>query len=366
MVEPRIGKLAELAVGYSLGVKPEEHIGIQTYTIAEPLALSLYADILRAGAYPRMMITLDDQEEVFFSIASDEQLEHVSPFTEFEVKNLDRITSILSSSNLKALSGVDPAKMARRNAAQANLASTFVERFVSNGRYLALPYPTKAMAQEAGMGFFDYEDFVYTACGLNRDDPVEYWRKKSREQGRLVGILNEIEEFRVLGEDTDLTLSTKGRTWENCDGHMNMPDGEVCTSPVEKSVEGRIRFTYPGIFQGKEIEDISLTFRGGEVVESSASKGEDLLESMLQVDEGSRRVGEFAIGTNEDITRFTKEMLFDEKLGHTIHMALGSALPSSGGENLSGIHWDILKDMREGGKIYGGGKLIYQEGKFLI
>ncbi|MBU7004455.1 MAG: aminopeptidase, partial [Theionarchaea archaeon] len=353
--------------GYSLDANRGEHIGIQASTIAGPLALALYAEALRRGAYPKMMVSFDDQEEVYFSIASDEQLEHISPFTEFEIKNLDKIISVFGSHNLKALTNVDPGKLAKRNAAQAPLMSIFVERFISDsGHYVVLPYPTSAMAQEAGMGLIEYEDFVYTSCNVDKDDPVKYWIRKSEEQQRLVGILNDIDVFRVVGEDTDLTLSTKGRTWENCDGHLNLPDGEVCTTPVEKSVEGHIRFTYPGIFQGREIEDISLTFKDGDVVEASASKGEDLLLSMVKVDEGSKRVGEFAIGTNEDITRFTKNMLFDEKLGHTMHMALGAGLPSSGGENKSGIHWDILKDMSTGGKIYGDGKLIYKEGRFLI
>jgi aminopeptidase len=367
MADPRIQRLAKLALGYSLDVKPGEEIGIQTSAIAGPLALELYAETLRRGAYPRVMISLDDQEEVFYSIASDEQLEHISPFTEFEIKNLDKIISVYSSHNLKALSNVDPEKQAKRYAAQAPLISVLMERYLSEwGRYLALPYPTSAMAQEAGMGVLEYEDLTYSACNVDKENPTEYWKKKSLEQDRLAKILNKIGTVRVVGEDTDLSLSTQGRTWENCDGHANLPDGEICTSPVEDTAEGRIRFTYPGVFQGREIEDISLTFKAGEVVEASAAKGEDLLQHMLKVDEGSRRLGEFAIGTNDDITRFTKNMLFDEKLANTIHLAIGTGLPTSGGENQSAIHWDILKDMRQGGKIFGDGKLIYEEGRFLI
>jgi aminopeptidase len=161
-------------------------------------------------------------------------------------------------------------------------------------------------------------------------------------------------------------MCIRGRPWSNCDGRMNLPDGEICTSPVESSVQGKIRFSYPGIFQGREIEDITLTFRGGKVVEFSAAKGEDLVEAVLSIDEGASMVGEIGVGTNEGISRFTKNMLFDEKLLNTIHLALGSALPMCGGTNESGIHWDILKDMRSGGKIWGDGQLIYEDGAFRI
>jgi len=227
-----------------------------------------------------------------------------------------------------------------------------------------LPYPTPAMAQESEMGMREHEDFTYGACHVDEPDPIHFWQRVSREQAKVVEQLDKLEELRIVGDDTDLKMCIKDRPWSNCDGRMNLPDGEICTSPVESSVQGKIRFTYPGIFQGKEIEDISLTFRDGKVVEYSAAKGEDLVRAVLSIDEGASMVGEIGIGTNEGISKFTKNMLFDEKLVNTIHLALGSALPMCGGTNESGIHWDILKDMREGGKIWGDGQLIYEDGAF--
>jgi len=210
----------------------------------------------------------------------------------------------------------------------------------------------------------EYEDFVYSSCLVDRDDPTAEWMKIRKEQEKICTFLNKASEIHVVGEDTDLTYNVKGRKWINCCGEKNMPDGEVFTGPVENSVNGTIRFTYPGLYQGKEVEDIRLTFKDGRVVKASAAKGEDLLKELLKV-EGADRLGETAIGTNYGITRFTKDMLFDEKMGGTIHMAIGRAIPESGGVNKSAIHWDILKDMKKGGEIYADGKLFHKDGKFL-
>lgn len=367
MDDPRIRKLAALAVDYCLDVEPGNTVGIQGESIAEPMALSLFAEVLRKGAHPHVMMSMKGQEEVFYSLATEEHLSTVSPFRKFEVENLDRMITIMSSSNLKALTNVDPEKQAKHNAAYGELFRTYMERFASqNGRLVILPFPTAAMAQEAQMGTQEYEDFVYSACHVDQPDPMAAWRAISAEQQRLVDVLDHVDKLRIVGEGTDLEMSLKGRTWMNCDGHINMPDGEVCTSPVEDSVKGSIRFTYPGIFQGKEIEDVQLVFDGGEVAEYSARKGEELLEAILSVDGGSKRTGEVAIGTNENIKTFTKNILFDEKLGHTIHLAVGAGLPMCGGKNQSAIHWDLLKDMRDGGRILADGKEICRDGEILI
>jgi aminopeptidase len=230
-----------------------------------------------------------------------------------------------------------------------------------------MPYPTEAFAQEAEMSLFEYQDFVAKACFLDKKDPVKEWKELSRTQENAVKHLNKARNMRFVGEDTDLRMNVEGRRWFNCDGHVNMPDGEVFTSPIENSAEGQIRFTYPGIEMGREVEDITLTFKSGEVVRARAKKGEDFLKEMIKTDDGAKRIGEIAVGTNTGIDRFTKNMLFDEKMGHCIHLALGfSPLPQQiGGKNQSSIHWDLLKDMRNGG-IYADNELIYQKGKFML
>jgi aminopeptidase len=360
-------RLAELATGYCIEVNEGETVGIQAPTVAEPLVAEMYSEIIKKGAHCHVMMTFSDKEEIFYSLAADDQLTHVSPFSKYEIENLDRIIQVFSSTNLKELSSVDPQSQAKRNAAHGPLFELFKDRFVSeNGRLVILPYPTPSMAQEAEMGAREYADFVYSACHVDQPDPIESWKEVSRRQDEIVARLNNIREMRFVNEVTDLSVSLEGRTWMNCDGHINMPDGEVCTSPVEDSVEGEIGFTYPGIFQGREVRGVRLEFEKGNVTQSSATKGQDLLEAILTVDEGAKRVGEVAIGTNEQIDRFTKNILFDEKLGHTMHLAIGGSLPMCGGENKSGIHWDLITDMKNGGKVYGDGELIYSDGKFLI
>lgn len=216
------------------------------------------------------------------------------------------------------------------------------------------------------MSLMEYEEFVYKACFLDKEDPVAAWRELSRNQEKVVSFLQGKSELHILGEDTDLTVSVKGRTWVNSDGRRNFPSGEVFTSPVETSAEGRIRFTYPGIYMGKEVEDITLTFEKGQAVEASAQKGDDLLQEMLNTDEGARRLGEVAIGTNYGITQFTKNILFDEKIGGTMHLAVGRSLPDAGGQNNSAIHWDLIKDMKRDSQIYADGELFYENGVFVF
>ncbi len=232
-------------------------------------------------------------------------------------------------------------------------------------KWVGLPYPINAQAQEAAMSLAEYEDFVYSSCLVDNEDPIVEWKKIHKQQEKICEFLNQVNEIHIKGEDTDLTFNVKDRKWENCDGKFNMPDGEICTAPIENSANGTIRFTFPGIYSGREIEDIKLKFRDGKVVEASAAKGDELLQQILKI-EGADRIGEAAIGTNYGITRFTKNMLFDEKMGETIHMALGASFPEHGGLNKSAIHWDILKDMKKDGEIYADEKLFYKNGKFLI
>jgi aminopeptidase len=215
------------------------------------------------------------------------------------------------------------------------------------------------------MALAEYEDFVYGAGRLDRRDPVGEWKKVAARQARLCRFLGRRKTIRIVGRDTDLSFRVAGRKWINCDGRRNFPDGEVFTSPLEDSAEGRIRYSFPAVYSGKEVENVRLVFRAGKVVEARADKGEDLLRSMLDTDAGSRFVGELAFGTNYGVTRFTRNTLFDEKIGGTVHVALGAALPESGGRNRSGIHWDMVCDTRKGFTVYGDGKPIMKDGKWL-
>ena len=214
------------------------------------------------------------------------------------------------------------------------------------------------------MSLDEYSEFVFSCMNLNEEDPIQFWKKFSANQDKLCDRLKSVKEMRYVGQDTDLKFRCEGRKWINCDGRLNFPDGEVFTGPNEDSVEGTIRFTYPGIFQGQEIEVNFLRYEKGKIIEAHAAKGEALLLKLLDTDEGARYAGEIAIGTNENINRFTKNMLFDEKMGGTVHLAIGRSIPLSGGKNVSAIHWDMLKDMRDGGEIYADGQLIYRDGHF--
>jgi len=311
-----------------------------------------------------MQLTIDGLDELFFAHGSEEQLTFVSPFTKFFMSEIDGIVRIFAETNLKSLSGVPPEKIKKRQASQREIVDLYSKHLKIGGLSI-IPYPTQAFAQEAEMSLFEYEDFVAKACFLDKPDPVKEWKSLSKRQEKSVQLLNMAENVRFVGEDTDLDLNVKGRTWINCDGHINMPDGEIFTGPVEDSAQGQIRFTYPGIYAGREVVDITLTFRNGRVVKAKAEKGEELLQQLLKADEGANRIGEIAIGTNAGINRFTKNMLFDEKMGHCIHLALGRSIAMSGGKNQSSIHWDILKDMKSG-EIYADKKLIYEKGKFVI
>jgi aminopeptidase len=359
-----VEKLAKLATEYCLPVSKGKKIGIMANVVASPLVQQLYKHVLLRGGHPVMQLSIDGPDELFFAHADEEQLTFVSPFTKFFMAEIDGIISVFAETNLKSLSSVPPERIRKRRASQKEIYDLYSKHLKIGGLSI-VPYPTLAFAQEAEMSLFEYEDFVAKACFLDKPDPVKEWKSLSKKQEKIVQQLNRAESVRFVGEDTDLRLNAKGRTWINCDGHINMPDGEIFTGPVEDSAQGQIRFTYPGIYAGREIIDITLTFKNGKVVKAKAAKGEELLQQLLKTDEGASRIGEIAIGTNAGINRFTKNMLFDEKMGHCIHMALGRSIAMSGGKNQSSIHWDILKDMKSG-EIYADKKLIYQKGKFVI
>jgi len=216
------------------------------------------------------------------------------------------------------------------------------------------------------MSLSEYENFVYEAGHLNGPDPIAYWESVEREQEYWVNYLSTKSLIVVKAKNADLRVAVKGRKWINCCGQSNFPDGEIFTSPIEDGIDGRIAFTYPAILDGQLVENVELEIKSGKVVTATATSGLDYLKRMLALDEGSSRFGEFAIGTNYGITQFTKNILFDEKIGGTIHMALGSSFPETGGANESAIHWDMICDMRSDGCIYADGELFYENGRFII
>ena len=365
MVDPRIEKLARLSVHYSVNVKAREKVLIQGTEQASPLINELYKECLFCGAYPTVIADLNLQY-TFYKYAKTHQLKFLSPFERFMLQNIDVMIGIFCEPNPKALSNIDPDKIRMTAASRRELSETFFKR-VEEGklRWTGLPYPIDAQAQEAAMSLEEYENFVFSSCMIDKEDPVKEWEKVHKQQQRICNFLNQTTFIRIIGEDTELTFNVKGRKWINCSGKENMPDGEVFTAPVENSVNGTIRFTYPGIVSGREVEDIKLTFKNGKVTKASAAKGNELLKKLLKV-EGTDRLGETAIGTNYGINKFTKNMLFDEKMGGTIHMALGNSYPESGGKNKSAIHWDILKDMKKDAEIQADDKPFYKNGKFLM
>lgn len=367
MKDIRIEKMADVLVNYSLQIKQGDLFRIKGTYLSMPLIREVYILALKRGAHPMIRIIPEEIDYLFYQHANEEQLQFENPVHYFENETIDVTLSIDGSYNTRDLSNIDPEKMKRRTKGQERLIRMINRRTDCKELiWCGTQYPTHADAQEANMSLDEYERFVFEACLLHLENPIEVWKKISKEQSRVVKILNSKSKFHVLSQGTDLKITTNQRNWVNCDGKNNFPNGEVYTSPVETLVEGCITFSFPGIENGKEIENIYLEFKEGKVVKARADKGEQLLLSLIDTDEGSKRVGEFAIGTNYGIKKFTKNMLFDEKIGGTIHLALGEGFAESGSENESLIHWDMLCDMRQGGQITADDEVIYKDGRFVI
>ncbi len=363
-------KAAILAVQYAVNVKPGDLVIIQGSQVANDLIKAVYIEILKAGGHPLVLSEINGINVAKFKYASDEQLVFVNPIMKFLVNKASQIINIFADFNRQELSLVDPEKIKLTTSSPEymELLKIYQERvFKKELKWTIIPYACDSFAQDAKMDTESYKDFIYKALKLDSENPAEVWREIDKEQQKIVEILNKVENIHVLGEDTDLTLSVKGRPWINCSGQKNLPDGEIFTSPIENSINGRIRFTYPGIFQGKEIKNILLEFKDGKVVKGTADEGQELLDTILTI-ENANIIGEFAVGTNYGIQKFTKNMLFDEKMGGTMHMALGMGFPETLSENMAcPIHWDILKDMKsEDSKIIADGKVIYQAGQWKI
>ncbi len=367
MTDPRVETVARILVDYSVGVRPGQFVVIQGTPEGAPLILALYRQVLERGGHPWLRLGLEEVTEIFFKYAADEQLDFVASVDRQLIEEMDARISVWTETNTKALTNVDPARQARASAARRPLFERFLERAARKElRWTGTAYPTNAFAQDAEMSLREFEDFVYGAALVHEPDPIAAWQEVSGAQQRLVDWLSDKEQVRLVGPDTDLTLSVKGRAWVNCDGHENFPDGEIFTGPVEGSANGHVRFTYPACTNGREVEDVRLWFEDGKVVKASAARNEPFLLTMLDTDEGARYLGEFAFGTNQGVQRFTKNILFDEKIGGTVHMALGAGYPETGSQNRSAIHWDMICDLRQGGEVWVDGILFARDGRFLI
>jgi aminopeptidase len=358
--DERLKKLARLLVDYSIEAGEGEQVLLASTTLAEPLVREVYARLLQDGAVPIPQISLPTTQELFFEHARDLHYEETPPVARAIYEGVDAIINIMAPHNTKALAGVDPAKQR----ALGKRDKAVLDMMLEKDRWVLTLFPTQALAQESEMSLEEYEEFVFEAMALNEDDPVRYWREKAVEQGRLIERLEEGREVRIVAPGTDLTLSVEGRKFVNGDGQHNMPCGEVFTGPVEDSASGEVYFGVPVAVAGREVSGVRLRFEEGRVVEASAEKGEGYLKSMLDADEGARYLGELGIGTNYGIPRATRNILFDEKLGGTVHLAVGRSYAQTGGKNDSSVHWDLICDLREGGELYLDGELLQRDGEF--
>jgi len=367
MSDPRIEKLADLLVHYSVKVKPGDKVLLRAPSNAAPLIKAVYTRTLEAGGLPMALLSLPDMSEIFYRNSSDDQLRFIPEPLKLAYETFEVEIVIMAEDNTHALTNIDPNRMVIRRQATREINKLILDRAARGEmRWTLTLFPTQAHAQDAEMSLSEYEDFVYQACMPDMTDPVGYWENISAHQARIIKWLDGKQNLHVIGPETDLRMEVIGRKFINCDCRENVPDGEIFTGPVEDSVEGHVYFSYPAIFGGREVTGVRLWFEKGKVVKASAEKNEDFLLKTLDTDEGSRYVGEFAIGTNEGIQRFTGEILFDEKIGGSFHMALGSGYPESGSRNESGLHWDMICDLRQGGEIRVDGELLYKDGKFVI
>ncbi len=360
MRDERLKKLARVLVDYSIDAGEGEQVLVAGGAAAEPLIKEVYTRLLGIEAIPIPQVALPGIQELFFEHAKDIHYEKTPPVIRSIYEEVDAVISIMAPHNTRALAGVEPGKQQALGKRDKAVQDLVIER----DRWALTLFPTQALAQESEMGREEYEEFVFEAMALGEDDPVRYWREKAEEQGRLIERLERASEVRIVGPGTELTLSIDGRMFLNGDGKHNMPCGEVFTGPVEDSANGEIYFGVPIAVAGREVVGVRLRFEGGRVVQASAEKGEEFLCSMLDADEGARYLGELGIGTNYGISRATKNILFDEKLGGTVHLAIGRSYEKTGAKNDSSVHWDLICDLREGGELYADGELVEKDGAF--
>jgi aminopeptidase len=367
MRDQRADALAQILVRYSTNVQPDDVCVIQSTTEAEPLVQSIYEEVLRAGGLPIMQLSTEGAAPAFFELANEKQLEWIPPTATWAAENADVRIAVMADANSRALSHVDPKRQAIAQKARKPLMETSMKRSAEGSyRWSLTLFPTHAYASEAGMSLDAYEDFYYRACLATDEEPLTAWQRQSDEVKRLAAWMEGKEEVRITGPGTDITLGVADRKFIPCVGEHNMPDGEFFTGPIEDSVNGEVTFSFPATYGGREVAGVRFKFDGGKVVDATAERGEEFLIEMLDTDDGARRLGELGIGTNYGISTGTKEILLDEKIGGTVHMAIGMSYPETGGVNDSAVHWDMVCDLRQGGTITVDGTEIQRDGKFVI
>jgi aminopeptidase len=368
----RVQKYAKILVEHSARVVPGDRILIEATVAAEPLIREVFIQILERGGIPHPMIALPgmmpfSQDETYLIYAKDKQLDFVPTFYKLAYDEFDGRIRIHSATNTRGTSNIDPLKAQRRSKALSSITEAQMRRGAEGKfKWVTTLYPTDGYAHDANMSLKEYEDFVFNAVHANEDDPIAYWKSTAIEQQKIIDFLSNKNQIVLRGPNVDLTLSIKGRKFENSIGIFNMPDGEIFTGPVEESLNGWVKYTFPAIYGGVAVEGAELTFTNGRVTTAKAEKNQDYLVKMLESDSGSRYIGEFAIGTNKDITRFTGNILFDEKIGGTFHMALGAGYPETGSKNKSAIHWDMICDLRKESEILADNQLFYKNGQFVL
>lgn len=374
MSDPRTERLATLLVQYSTALRPGDRVLIEAETAAEPLVRALFERALQAGAHPHLALSLAGQDtysgfdDSFLRLASDDQLDYPPTFFETAYREFESRIRIYSSSNTRLLMRADTARMARRQRAVQSLLRTQMERGARGEfRWVTTIFPTLGHAHDAEMSLSEFESYVFSACHVEaEDDPVAYWKAVEKKQAHWAEALDGHDRVEIRGPDCDLRLSIRDRHFISACGTHNMPDGEIYTGPVESSVEGWARFAFPLVYKGREVEGVELTFHEGQVQTWKAAKNQGFLEEMLHTDAGARYLGEFGVGTNAALEHLTRNILLDEKIGGTIHLALGAGYPDTGSHNRSAIHWDMLCEMRRDSEIRVDGERVYQNGEFRI
>ena len=367
MSDKRRRKLAELLVNYSTAVQPDDWVGLLGEFGSLPILRDVYEAVVEAGGHPSLLIGDNQMQRYLLRHANDDQMNWVDPSLLRYTEEGDVYIRVNAPENTRSMSNISASRIRAWQAAQSQILQTRLERAARGEfRWVGTLYPTQASAQEANMSLEEYEDFVYGACFCDADDPAAEWRKLSEMQQRKVDFLAGKARVQLRGPSIDLELSIAGRRFVNSDGKRNMPSGEIFTGPVEDSVNGWVRFSYPAIVGGRAVSGIELSFKDGKVSAASAEMHEELLLAQLDTDAGARYLGEFAIGTNFGIDRFTGMILFDEKIGGTIHMAVGMGYPETGSLNKSAVHWDMICDMCDESEIHVDGELFYRNGEFAV
>ncbi len=365
----RYHNFARILVEYSAKIKPGDRVAIRSSTAAVPMIQELYCQVLRRGAYPHILLDLPDQMELFLANASEENLDYLPIFHKMAFEEFDVLLKIPADENTRYLSQIDPKRLSRYQKTIIPLMQAQFKRGAEGSlRWMSTIFPTHAHAVEADMGYEAFADFFFRACHADAEtpDPVAYWEAVKLEQQRYADFLGGHDLVELRGPDVDLKLSIKGRRFENACGQTNMPDGEIFTGPVEQSVEGWVRFAYPAVNLGALVEGVELNFHEGKIVQATAAKNQEFLTRMLDSDAGARYLGEFAIGLNYQIDRFSKNILLDEKIGGTFHVAMGAGYPETGSKNVSAIHWDMICDLRRDSEILVDHELVYKNGRFVF